>query len=313
LGYYKSNLSKMKILKILASFAVVALLLSGCGEKSSSPMLKVQHVNSISLPPDGLKIPAPRSVTIGQGNEIVILDDCAFVTVATNDGKIIRRWKMPDFAIGRPEGVNVMNDGKIVVSDTHYSRVVAFEPDGKISFTFGTKGQGEGQFGNPVGVTHDDKENLYVSEYGEMNRVQKFTKDGKFILAFGGNGNGPGKFERASGITWHDGKVYVTDAVNNRIQVFDEQGKYLKSFGGKESGFTFYLPYDLYFHGEDLYVVEYGSSRISKINADGKLEGCFGSPGRDKGNFTTPWGIAVDNQGCIYVADTGNRRIAVLK
>ena len=35
--------------------------------------------------------------------------------------------------------------------------------------------------------------------------------------------------------------------------------------------------------------------------------------GSGMGHFRTPWGIAVDSDGRLLVADTGNRRIAVLR
>ena len=35
----------------------------------------------------------------------------------------------------------------------------------------------------------------------------------------------------------------------------------------------------------------------------------FGSEGEGKGQFSVPWGVALDSDGCIYVSDTGNKRI----
>jgi hypothetical protein len=41
--------------------------------------------------------------------------------------------------------------------------------------------------------------------------------------------------------------------------------------------------------------------------------GRYGSIGTDEGQFATPWGISVDRQSRVYVADTGNRRIVELR
>ncbi len=298
---------------LLFPSVLLTLALSGCGKGDTAAKLKLEHINSINLPPDGRKIPAPRSVTVAPDGKLVILDDCGNVTVSDAEGKILKKWKMPDSRIGRPEGVCVIKDGRIAVSDTHYNRVVIFNPDGSISNIYGSKGSAEGQFGNPVGITQDSAENIYVSEYGEVSRVQKFTRDWKFIKSFGETGTGPGQFQRASGLAWHEGKIYVTDAVNDRINVFSENGDFLSCLGGEGSSCSFYLPYDLCFQGSDMLVVEYGGSRISRVGAGGELKGRFGAPGRNMGEFTTPWGIATDSLGRIFVADTGNRRIAVLK
>ena len=35
----------------------------------------------------------------------------------------------------------------------------------------------------------------------------------------------------------------------------------------------------------------------------------FGSEGKGKGQFSNPFGVALDSDGCIYVSDTGNKRI----
>jgi DNA-binding beta-propeller fold protein YncE len=118
------------------------------------------------------------------------------VLVYAPDGFIARQWHMPDSRNGNPEGVCVLRDGRIVVGDTHYHRVVVFDPDGQTFKTFGKEGQGPGEFIYPVAVTKDAQENLYVAEYGSNDRMQKFTSDGRFILAFGGFGTNPGEFRQ---------------------------------------------------------------------------------------------------------------------
>lgn len=69
----------------------------------------------------------------------------------------------------------------------------------------------------------------------------------------------------------------------------------------------------------NLYVVDSLNHRIQKIAPDGTAQ-TFGEQGNDQGQFANPrsadydlndgpWGIAVDGQGNIYVADTWNHRI----
>ncbi len=48
---------------------------------------------------------------------------------------------------------------------------------------------------------------------------------------------------------------------------------------------------------------------IQKYNSAGRLLAEWGPHGRGAGEVVTPYGIAVDAAGCVYVADTGNRRI----
>mgnify|MGYP001501912548 CR=1 FL=1 len=65
----------------------------------------------------------------------------------------------------------------------------------------------------------------------------------------------------------------------------------------------------------DLFVVDTGQSRILKLDAQGKQLAVFGSRTPEEqvppapGTFNEPWGIALDEDGFIYVADTWNHRI----
>ncbi len=64
-----------------------------------------------------------------------------------------------------------------------------------------------------------------------------------------------------------------------------------------------------------IYVVDSGNSRIVKYNAEGGFEKTWGSKTIDgqtspaPGSFNEPWGIATDNEGNVFVADTWNHRI----
>lgn len=291
--------------------ALLALTLTfgwGCREKIATIPVREFHVWVV--PSDGAKLPAPRSVAIGRDDEVFVLDTAGRVLVYSADGTLRRQWMMPDTAVGKPEGVVVLNNGRVVVCDTHYHRVVVFDAQGRVVKMFGREGTGPGEFIYPVAVTKDDHENLYVAEYGSNDRVQKFTSEGEFIGSFGSFGTETGQFQRPSGIVWHAGKVYVADAFNNRIQVFSDDGKVIQSFA--DLGLRF--PYDLRLGNDDMfYVVEYGAARVSKVSLDGKLVGRYGGPGTGEGQFATPWGIAVDSQMRLRVADTGNRRLVGLK
>lgn len=286
----------------------------GCRPASSGPAIPVAQVHVWPVPPEGLLQPAARSLTIGNHGEVVALDTGGRVLVYAPDGSLARQWKMPETRNGNPEGVCVLHDGRIVVGDTHYHRVVIFSPDGQTFKTFGKEGQGPGEFIYPVAVTKDAQENLYVAEYGSNDRIQKFTTDGKFLLAFGGFGTKPGEFQRPSGLVWRDGRIYAVDAFNNRIQVFSEDGKFLKILQSDGQPLALQLPYDLKLGPDDtLYAIEYGAGRVTKLDLNGRLLGRFGTVGAGAGQFATPWGIAVDAQKRIYVADTGNHRVVELQ
>jgi DNA-binding beta-propeller fold protein YncE len=62
----------------------------------------------------------------------------------------------------------------------------------------------------------------------------------------------------------------------------------------------------------EIYVSDgYGNARIHKFTANGELLHSWGEPGDGPGQFHVPHGIAVDDQGCVFVADRENSRIQI--
>ena len=121
------------------------------------------------------------------------------------------------------------------------------------------------------------------------------------------------------------GKVYVADAGDsNRIRTIAPDGAVATFAGGKE-GFAdgkgpaaaFHTPSALAFdHEGNLYVADTGNHAIRKITKDGTVSTLAGNgaPGELDGigraaGFNGPVGLAVDDAGIVYVADTYNDRI----
>jgi uncharacterized protein (TIGR03663 family) len=149
----------------------------------------------------------------------------------------------------------------------------------------GTPGKEAGQLDQPHGLAVDAKGNVYVSD-SAAHRVAVFGPDGQLIREIGGMGSAPGQFNEPHGVAVDaQGNLYVADTWNARVDKFDANGKYLKSWGeGK--------PDD--------------SGRLLTMT-DGTEAGNAAAPL----GFYGPRGVAVDAQGNVYVADTGNKRIVV--
>ena len=64
-----------------------------------------------------------------------------------------------------------------------------------------------------------------------------------------------------------------------------------------------------------IYVADTGNSRVVQFDSNGKLVNTWGSRTPDgqnppaPGTFSEPWGVVVDSQGNVYVADTWNHRV----
>ena len=300
-------------LRILAVVFAVALCLwqTGCNRSSAAEMVIVSST-TIRIPVDGKRMPAPRALTISPAKELYVLDDSGRILVYDQANTLIRQWKMPESSVGKPEGIRILQDGRVAIADTHYHRVVFFDQQGTVLSMFGSEGDKPGEFTYPVDLMQDPQGFLYVAEYGGKDRIQKFTPDGKFVLEFGGLGTDVGEFQRPSGMVWIDGKIYVADAINNRVQVFDDQGKTLSVLDWADQGGLYY-PYDIALspHGQ-LFFVEYGGCRVSVANPAGKIVARFGREGRGHHELWTPWAMTVSDDNRVFIADTGNRRIVQL-
>jgi len=300
------------VLKLVLTLLVLVCIV-GCGG-GAEPVLPVEVERNWIMPADGPRIPAPRAVATRGETELIVLDTAGRALVFGRDRKLLRSWDMPEHEQGTAEDVCVLRDGRIAVADTHYHRVLLFSPEGKLLGRFGDYGQEPGQFIYPVGLAEDASGYLYVCEYGGNDRVQKFTADGEYLLSFGTFGTGREQFQRPSDLVWHEGQVYVADALNNRVQVFSDAGEFKGTLSGPDVDLGLRFPYDIAL-GPDgtFYVAEYGACRVTAVSPDGRLVGRYGSPGRGAGQFKTPWGIAVGGTGQIYVTDTGNRRMVELR
>ena len=300
----------LKVLMLLMTM----LLLPGC-DSGTEPTLHVKHEDYWSMPPDGPRVPAPRGMTVSPQGEYLVLDNAGRVLVFDEKGDLQRQWWMPEYSVGKAEGICVLKDGRIVVADTHYHRVVCFDHEGHVTGMFGQFGTKPGEFIYPVAVIQDDEENLYVCEYGNYNdRVQKFRPDGTFVAQIGGYGTEEGQFQRPSGMAWFEDRLYVTDAFNNRVQVFGKDGALVAILGDSDRISDLHYPYDIAVNEKgELFVVEYAAGRVSKFDRTGKLLGRYGHTGTQAAQFSTPWGLAIDKRGRLYVCDTGNRRIVELE
>lgn len=82
-------------------------------------------------------------------------------------------------------------------------------------------------------------------------------------------------------------------------------------WGSKGSGDSqFSLPYGIAVDSDgNVYVVDFGNSRIQKFTNKGIFLAKWGSHGTGNGQFRSQVGIAVDSNDDIYIADGGNDRV----
>ncbi len=292
---------------------LILVLAMGTGCSRRERQVSLTHVAVWRMDPSERGIPAPRSLCVATNGELYVLDTIGRLLVYAPDGTLARQWSMPETSVGRPEGITELHDGSILVTDTHYHRLVRFDSAGTVLSYWGRHGEGDGEFIYPVAVVQAPDGLIYVAEYGGNDRIQVFTPAGEFVRSFGSFGTGDGQFQRCSGLAFTQGELFVADAINNRIQVYSPEGDSLASYHDA-SGTPFRFPYDIAVVPDgNLAVIEYTAGRITLITPQGTRAGSYGRSGRGMGNFATPWGIAAGSDGRLFVADTGNHRIVVVQ
>lgn len=298
----------------LALFAwILPTWIAGCGsggDPSETPLLVFGRTGR-----GPCEFSYPRAVVADREGRCFIVDKTGRIQCLTDRGEFVSQWTMPEIAAGKPTGLGIDARGRVYAADTHYSRVIVFEPDGREVARFGSFGTGPGQFRMPTDVAVDRDGFIYVSEYGGNDRISKFTPDYKFVLSFGGPDAGAARTQRPQSI-WiaGDNTLWVADSCNHRVCRFSRSGDFLSSFGrlGDRPG-EFQYPYNVAeLQDGTLVVCEYGNNRVQRLRPDGEPLGMWGGAGRDVGSLAYPWALAILPGDRVLIVDSGNNRMQVI-
>jgi len=184
---------------------------------------------------------------------------------------------------------------------------------GQPKATFGSGGNGDGQFDSPTGIAINSKGNILICDNGN-HRIQIFDSEGNFISSFGSLGDGNGQFHDPEEIVVNSkDQILVSDHNNHRIQIFDPEGHFLSTFGLKGTGNgEFENPYGIAVDTNDnIFVFDCHNHRIQAFDPQGNFLFKFGSHGEGDGQFGDPFGIVINSIGNILVSDSSNNNIQI--
>ena len=125
------------------------------------------------------------------------------------------------------------------------------------------------------------------------------------ISRFGGRGSNRGELKHPSGIAlYRNESIYIADTGNSRIQVFSTAGEFLSEFGEEQLS----RPYSIALYDKWVFVGDVRFNAVLKFQISNNNFICQSAIGV----LSSPFGIAVDTDGEVFVADHNNNRIVVL-
>ena len=157
----------------------------------------------------------------------------------------------------------------------------------------------------------DDAGTIYVLQRGEKaDPLLVLNRDGKILRSWG---KGLYKIPHSIRID-PQGNIWTVDSGSSMILKFSPQGEKLMEISVGEQpagrGATNGTSDIAFGPAGRIYISDgYGNARVLEYNSKGERVKQWGSAGTGPGQFNQPHGIAVDDQGIIYVADRNNARL----
>lgn len=239
----------------------------------------------------------------------------------------------------RPLSLTVDTSGNVYVADTYNSKIRKITPTGDVTTLAGgsTAGNLDGtgsaaSFYWPTAVAVDASGNVYVADTNN-NLIRKVTSSGVVTTIAGDttvgsvDANGTAaSFSSPNGIAVDSsGNIFVSDFGNQKIRKISPTGDVTTFAGNGSTGNLDGLGTSATFDGPsgitidvsgNLYVADRNNNLIRKITSNGNVttyagDGSAGSIDATplSSSFNTPYSVAADISGNIFVADFSNHKI----
>jgi peptidylamidoglycolate lyase len=232
-------------------------------------------------------------------------------------GKVLNRWGANIFIM--PHGLSVDKENNVWVTDVGLHQVFKFDHNGRLLLTLGEAriaGDDRAHFNLPTDVAIANDGSFYVGDGYGNSRIVKFSKEGQYLFAWGKRGTGQSEFNNPHSLCLDShGNVLVADRENQRIQKFDSKGNFIKEWKNNLAREVFALSVD---RSGDIFAVDETDKKDSLpniIRLDSELNFKSRSLQIDLKLNSSDWfhDIAVDHDGCVYIANLDVKKILKYK
>jgi DNA-binding beta-propeller fold protein YncE len=300
---YKSLLKCVTLIAI----ATLSVSTAWAQDDNMTPVLSYHPVEGFFHLPPGVNFGEVSGVALNQkGNIFVFNRGLHPIIEFTPDGEYVRTLGVG--LTGSAHGLRIDDNDNIWITDVAAHTVLRLNQEGNVTMVLGRKdkpGETNGLFNQPTDVAFGPSGEIFVTDGYGNSRVVKFDRDGKFLKAWGSKGNAPGEFNLPHTIIIDkNNQVYVGDRENQRIQIFDMEGNFIKEWKHVGAPWGLDIAADGSFFMADGY-----ANRILHLDADGKILGAFGEPGKKAGQFLFAHSVTVTNDGVLFVSEILNWRV----
>ena len=185
----------------------------------------------------------------------------------TSDGELLMTLGTPDqpadgTPFNLPTDLALGPDGEMFVSDGYgNARIHKYSPDGELIKSWGTPGDGPGEFDLPHCVRVDPRHRVMVADRSN-NRIQFFTLDGEYIEEWG-------DFRQPDTIFIDDEETVYIAELDQRVTILTLDGEIIAQWGS-ERGST--VPGEFFACPHGIWVDSHDDLYVGEVQADGRLQ-----------------------------------------
>lgn len=251
------------------------------------------------------------SIAIDGAGRIYMLDmDDNQVKLYEANGRYIRSLAH----VGKPLALSVAEDG-VYIADAATLVISKFDHEGKLAYTFGSKGEAKSQFKKVAGIAVEKGQQVFVGDAEKM-------LVNAFLTVAGTKYETVPKVAGRASAKWLGSVPVEVRAMagdgKGTVYAISKEGKTLYKLNAeKVTGEIKPEDMDMTALAVDaagaLWVLDKKKKQCAKLDESGKVVSSFGSGGSGAGQFSNPNSIAITATGLIFVADRGNRSVQVFR